>query len=32
MEVPADAELVANVDLDLLAFESSVDGFRDVCL
>lgn len=32
VEVPADAELVARVELDLLAFESSVDGFGDVSL
>ena len=32
IEVPADAGLVADVEVDLLAFESGVDGFCDVAL
>ena len=32
VEVPADAELVAGVELDSLVFESFVDGFGDISL
>ena len=32
VEVPADAEQVARVELDFLAFEDAVDGFADISL